>query len=226
MDANPWRDATKADVELGNVAFLTPCPSKRRRTVAESPTQQTCPTWAENSAEAIQRPMLFREENGFPAILHPRKMISEEGGPLVKNQYWSDANPDGPLRKIVSELCGVGRAAVGKYLKEHRGGGGVLRSALPRGPVKKRPARSGHAIQNAGGRDFVRLYRRSDFLCTQERPSEHGAQLAPISRSRRSRAESPWRIRTRFPEKASADGAFFREDKEGANRREVEAVYK
>ena len=75
----------------------------------------------------------------MPAILQPRKMIIEEGGPLVKNQDWFDSNPDGRTREIVSELCGVGRTAVGKYIKEHREGGGILRSAMPRGPVKKAP---------------------------------------------------------------------------------------
>ena len=55
MDANPLRDATKDDVELGNVAYLTPCPSKRRRTVAEAPTQQTRPEWTGASAEGARK---------------------------------------------------------------------------------------------------------------------------------------------------------------------------
>ena len=55
MDANPWRESTNADVELGNVAFLTPCPSKRRRTVAEAPTQQARPAWADHSAEGDRK---------------------------------------------------------------------------------------------------------------------------------------------------------------------------
>ena len=60
-------------------------------------------------------------------------MISDEGGPLVKNREWFAANPDGPIRKVVSELCGVGRTAVGEYIKEHMEGGGVPRSGFPRG---------------------------------------------------------------------------------------------
>ena len=55
MDANPWRDAAKDDVEMGNVAFLTPCPSKRRRTVAAAPTQQERPAWAENRRKALEK---------------------------------------------------------------------------------------------------------------------------------------------------------------------------
>ena len=50
-------------------------------------------------------------------------MISDEVGPLVESQSWFAVNPDGPVRKIVSELCGVGRAAVGKYIAERREGG-------------------------------------------------------------------------------------------------------
>ena len=51
----------------------------------------------------------------------------------MKNREWFAANPDGPIRKVVSELCGVGRAAVGEYIKEHMEGGGVPRSGFPRG---------------------------------------------------------------------------------------------
>ena len=55
MDGNAWRDATRGDVELGGMAFLTPCPNKRRRTVAEAPTQQARPAWAETSAEGDRK---------------------------------------------------------------------------------------------------------------------------------------------------------------------------
>ena len=140
MEPNPWREATKADVEMGNVAFLTPCLSKRRRTVAGAPTQQTRPTWAGVSAEGSRGDLGAFEKKMVRRIYYRlEKMLSEAGGPLSKNQDWFGANPDGPIRKIVAELCDVGRAAIGKYLKEHRAGGGVLRSALPRGPVKKDP---------------------------------------------------------------------------------------
>ena len=83
----------------------------------------------------------FREENGAPAILQPRKNDQRGRWPPVQNQEWFAANHDGPIRKIVSELCGVGCTEVGKYIKEHVEGGGVLRSALPRGPVKKARAK-------------------------------------------------------------------------------------
>ena len=94
------------------------------------------------------------------------------------------------------------------------------------GAGKKSPARSGDEIQNARGGDFVRRYRMSNFRCTHGRTREHGAQLFPIPHSRRKRAEDPWCISARFSEKASEDGALFRKEKEGANRREAEAVYK
>ena len=75
-------------------------------------------------------------------------MISGEVGPLVKNQERFAENPGCQIRKIVAERCGVGRAAVGAYLKEHMdggggggGGGGFLRSAFHRASVKKTRAR-------------------------------------------------------------------------------------
>ena len=92
MDANPLRDATKDDVELGNVAYLTPCPSKRRRTVAESPTHQARPEWAENSAEGDREAIGAFEKKMVRRLYYSlEKMISEAGGPLVKNQDWPDA---------------------------------------------------------------------------------------------------------------------------------------
>ena len=66
-------------------------------------------------------------------------MIRDAGGPLSRNQELFAGNTDGPTREIVSELCGVGRTAVGKYLKEHKESGGVMRSAFPRGSAKKGP---------------------------------------------------------------------------------------
>ena len=140
MESNPWREATKADVEMGNVAFLTPCPSKRRRTVAGAPKQQTRPTWAGDSAEGTRKALGgFGKKMVCRLYYRLEKMLIEADGPISKNQDWPGANPDGPIRKIVAELRDVGRTAVGKYLKEHREGGWVLRSALPRGPVKKDP---------------------------------------------------------------------------------------
>ena len=152
-------------------------------------------------------------------------MISEEGGPLVRNQDWFDANPDGPIRKIVSELGGVGRTAVGKYLKEHMEGGGVLRSALPRGPVKKDPLEAALQSEMPEGETLydcilgrISAVHRSGRANTARNLLRYltvdvdGPKLPGVS-VRVSRRK----LRQMF---------FFREDKEGSNRREVEAVYK
>ena len=50
-NANPWREATKSEAEMGNAAFRTLCPSRRRRTVAETPARLTLPDRADTSAE-------------------------------------------------------------------------------------------------------------------------------------------------------------------------------
>ena len=46
----------------------------------------------------------------------------EAGGPLEKYQVWFAANADGPMRKLVADRCGVGRASVGKYINDKREG--------------------------------------------------------------------------------------------------------
>ena len=65
-------------------------------------------------------------------------MIIEAGWPLVENQEWFAANPGGPIRKIVSEPCGVGLTAVGKYIKDRREGWGFF-GRLGIGAGKKGP---------------------------------------------------------------------------------------
>ena len=226
MDANPWRDATKADVELGNVAFLTPCPSKRRRTVAEAPTQQARPTWAANSAEGARKDLGAFEKKMVCRLYYIlEKMISEEGGPLAKNQDWYDAIPEGPLRKIASELCGVGRAAVRKYLKEHREGGGVLRSALPRGPVKKGPR---EVALKSKMPECETLYDCIVGRISSVRRSGRVNTARNLIRYLTVDADGPklHGVSVRVFRRKLQQMGFFREDKEGANRREVEAVYK
>ena len=70
----------------------TPCPSKRRRTVAEAPTQQARPTWAETQAEGARKDIgAFQKKMVCRLYYSLEKMISEAGGPLVKNQDWPDA---------------------------------------------------------------------------------------------------------------------------------------
>ena len=102
------------DVELWNVAPLTPCPSKRRRAVAESPTQKARPTRAASSTKGARVDLGAFEKKKVPRIYNILgRMISDDGGPLVRNQDLPVANTDGPVRKIASELFGVGRTAVG-----------------------------------------------------------------------------------------------------------------
>ena len=99
MDPNPWREATQRGAELGGVARLTPCPSKRRRTVAEAPTQQTRPDWADTSAGGAREDLCaFGNKMVCRLYYNIAKMVREEGGPLVKNREWFAANPDGPIR--------------------------------------------------------------------------------------------------------------------------------
>ena len=49
--AYPRREAAQIGAELGNLAFLTPFPSERRRAVAEEPAQPTRPDLADTSEE-------------------------------------------------------------------------------------------------------------------------------------------------------------------------------
>ena len=75
----------------------------------------------------------------MPTVLHHREMIREDECHLSENQQRFAANPGGPTRRIVSELCGVGRTAVGEYLKERMGGGRDSATGLPSGAGKKGP---------------------------------------------------------------------------------------
>ena len=160
-------------------------------------------------------------------------MISDEGGPIAKNQEWRAAHPGDPIRQIVSELCGVCRTAVGKYLKEHMGGsestdrlflGAAQNKATSKylGNPKCRAARLCTTLS---------LYRRSHFRNTGRGmwgggSHERIAKPAPIPHSRRKWADAICSIRT-----CSSWGEirqmFFRKekDKEGTNGREAASVY-
>ena len=122
-DANQRREANQSEVEQGGAAFLTPCPSKRHRTVAEAPAQPTGPDWAGAAEEGDRGEIGLSEKKKVCRIYYNiGKMVSEEGGLRAKNYGWFAANSGGAIRKILPDLCGVGRTAAGKYLKKHRGG--------------------------------------------------------------------------------------------------------
>ena len=123
---------------MGNVAFLTPFPKKPRRPTVGADPQPIRPLWADAHSEKARKDFgAFEKRMVCRVYYNLEKLPRENGGPIEKNPEWFAENPDGPVRKIVAELCGVGRTAVGKYLKEHKEGEGVLRSALSRGRVKK-----------------------------------------------------------------------------------------
>ena len=77
------------------------------------------------------------EKRMVSSVLYRRESSMRNGRRDRENPAWFAANADGPVRKVVEDLCGVGRTAVGRYLKEHKEGAGVLGSAFPRGPVEK-----------------------------------------------------------------------------------------
>ena len=140
MDPLDKLAATEKEAELGRVAFLTPLSPKRRRPAEEVPAQPRRPDGADAEEESDGKDLgAFEEKMVCRVYYNLERMLREAGGPILKNHDWFAENTDGPMRKIVSEFCGVGRTAVGKYLKEHKEGGGVLGSALPRGPAKKDP---------------------------------------------------------------------------------------
>ena len=139
------KPASREDVEAGAVAFYTPAPStaKRRRASGRSadpahPAPR--PVWgpAKNSnsrkdLSAFEKRMICKVHDA----LGP--MLKEEESPLRRNAGWFRASPGGPLRKIVSQLCGVGETDVSRSPSEASKSGGVLRPPAPGGRKKKDP---------------------------------------------------------------------------------------
>ena len=59
--------------------------------------------------------------------------------PLHRNADWHRAKSSGPMRKIASQLCGVGQTSVSMCVAEDARRGGALRSSAPGGIEKKGP---------------------------------------------------------------------------------------
>ena len=126
---------------MGNFSSLTPRPPKRRRPTEEVPAQPRRPDWADDTEESDRKDIdAFGNKLAFRVYYNIERMIREAGGALSKNQEWFAGNTDGPMRKIVSELFGVGRTSVGN-LKEHKESGAVLRSAFPRRQAERTRAK-------------------------------------------------------------------------------------
>ena len=137
--------ASREDVEAGAVDFCTPAPStaKRRRTSGRSagPDQPVPrPVWApaknsnsRNDLSAFEKRMICKVREALES------MLKDDESPLRRNADWFRPNPGGPLRRIVSQLCGVGQTAVSRCLSEAPRSGGVLRPSAPGGRKKERP---------------------------------------------------------------------------------------
>ena len=199
---------------------------KRRRTVTGAPTQQTRPTWAGDSVEGARKGLgAFEEKMVYRLYYRLVKMLSEAGGPLSKNQDWFDTNPEGAIREIVAGLCDVGLASVGGNVKGRREGGRVLRSASPRGHVKKDQREVATQSETPGGETLydcivgrISAARRSGGVNAARNLLRYltidgdGPKLPGV----------PYRVSRR---KLRQMGLFC-EDEEGVYRREIEAVYK
>ena len=127
MDPLDKLAAAQKEVELGHDAFLTPLPPKRRRPAEEVPAQPRRPDLADAAEDSDGKELgAFEEKMVCRVYYNIERMPREAGWPISKNHDWFAENTDGLMRKIVSELCGAGRTALGKYLKENKEGGCVL----------------------------------------------------------------------------------------------------
>ena len=94
------RPVTQEEVEMGNVAFLTPFPQKRRRASVGAVAQPPRPLWAEGHSEKARKDFgAFEKRMVCRAYYNIEKLLRENGGPIGKNPEWFAENPDGPVRK-------------------------------------------------------------------------------------------------------------------------------
>ena len=137
--------ASREDADASAFAFCTPAPStaKRRRPSGRSGnlgTPAPRPEWAPAKNSNSRKDLSAFEKRTIRKVRDDlESMLKEDESPLHRNADWFRANPGGPLRKMVSQLCGVGQTAVSRCLSEASKSGGVLRSSAPGGRKKKDP---------------------------------------------------------------------------------------
>ena len=122
-------------------------------------------------------------------------------------------------------MCGVGRAAVGKYLKEHKEGGGVLRSALPRGPVKKDPMKIALKSEMPNGETLYDAILGRVEAAHREGRVNTSRNLLRYLTVDADGPPPPGRFCARFQEEIEADGDILRKGEKGFGGGEAKAVY-
>ena len=109
---------------MGECRLPRPFPKKPRESTVWAAAQPIRPLWADAHEENARKDFgAFGKRMVCRVCYNREKILREAGGPIAKNPERFAANPDGPVRKIVEDLCGVGRTAVGKYIKERKEGG-------------------------------------------------------------------------------------------------------
>ena len=103
-------------------------------------------------------------------------ILNKEDSPLLRNAHWLRENPSGPMRKIVSQLCGVGNATVSNCISGGSKSGGVLRYSAPFGGKKKGPIGVKMKKRRAGERVAPRRLAAARRRIAQVRNGEHMQQ--------------------------------------------------
>ena len=195
----------------GECRLPHPIPKKHRLSTVWAEDKPSRPLRADAHAEKARADFgAFERRNVCRLYYNLEKIPRETGGPIGKNPEFSAANADGPARKIVAALCGVGRTEVGKYLGKGEEGGGVLRSAFPRGPAEKDQREIAlMSAMHAGETLYDAILGRVASVHREGRVNKARNLMRYLTvGADGARLRGP---RTRFPEEARQDGAVLRQ---------------
>ena len=128
------------DFGPGKVAYFTPAPSCANRSLRMArpgPTER--PAWAPPPLKTARRDLTAEKRLLRKSYKNLSDMLENPNGALRKNEEWFRGNKNGPLRKAVGELLGLGGATDGGVVQGDNQQGGVLLPALPHGPKSAPP---------------------------------------------------------------------------------------